>query len=345
MTGRNSFFTEVQLLPFPTEHMFKSKTDFNVFDKHHTKVPNLDFKKMKGITKTALKKLAGGSGERTPFHLLIGYFEDASGKPQDHFFDLGIQKRLSRHFKQVEMKPGKPKKRISASPKEAAFGEAYVSVVDGAEVLHLQPDEKTKVIASNWPKVFKKLKPMLNGMQVVIVMNGEEVAVSEASAEEDGISLEQLKLSLGVISKEMKEELSQEIMPRVKSKQATEEDLNAVQGLKQKMETFLEQYKQGTLSAQEELATSTATLEKKLLKLDEIIAYINKILTGATTATDVIPASEEDEKLIADMKAMLKQLEEGNNSFEKKYKRLQPELDKQSRPIPEGTSFLKGMPK
>jgi hypothetical protein len=162
---------------------FKSKTLFQVFDKNNTSVKDLEFNSFKAQTKSSLKKLAAVEGQETPFHLILDYFKDDKEKAVAHFFDLGNNIKLSKHFEQVEMKPGKLDKSMSSSPKEATTGVAYIETVDGKPTLHLKPDEKSKVQKGKWKKIIKALKPYLAGYSAVALL-GEQEDEGESIQEE-----------------------------------------------------------------------------------------------------------------------------------------------------------------
>lgn len=153
---------------------FKSKTSLNAFDKNNTSVKNTEYNSLKTLTKTGVKKLATANGESTPFHLILDYFKDDKEKPLAHFLDLGINVKMGKHFEQVEMKPGKLDKSMSASPKEAASGVAFIKAVDGVYTLHFQPAEQCKIPEGKWPRIIKALKPFLAGYPAVVVLGEQE---------------------------------------------------------------------------------------------------------------------------------------------------------------------------
>lgn len=163
--------------------MFKSKVDFNAFDTKNDKVENLQQNKVRTLSKASVKKLAAAPGEKTPFHLILDYFKDDKEKPQGHFLGFGNNKKMDKHFQQVEMKSGKLDKSMSASQKEASMGEAFVKEENGKKLLCFEPAPESKVPGGKWPKILKSLKPYLNGLKAVVVIGGQ--AISEESTGEE----------------------------------------------------------------------------------------------------------------------------------------------------------------
>ncbi len=163
--------------------MFKSKIDFNAFDKNNDKVADLELNKVKGLAKASVKKLKAQVGEHAKFHLVLDYFKDDKEKPQGHFLCFGVNKKMDKHFEQVEMKSGKLDKSMSANQKEASMGEAYVKEEAGKPILCFDPAPASKIPGGKWPKILKALKPFLNGMKAVVVIGGQEMGEEEDAGE------------------------------------------------------------------------------------------------------------------------------------------------------------------
>lgn len=338
--------------------IIKSKTDFNAFDLHNTKVANVEPKKMKGQTKAAVKKLLSNLGVRTSFFLILNYFKDDSGKPMGAFLDIGTNKKMAKHFEQVEMKSGKLDKSMAGSQKEAAMGEVYAQDKNGQHVLFFVPDDKSKIPDSKWPKILKEIRPLINNMKAFAVLNGEVIAaevnedpmgeevVSDDTMEtEEGLSLNELKALFQPISKMLKETLPKEILPRIKSKTVREEDDEAIDELERQVEVFLEDYEQGTIEAQTALAKAKATLEGQLPKIKQIAAAIKANITATnTTRSTEVPPSPEEEALLKKLEELLQQAQNGLQGFDQKYQNLQVNLDTPPEPIPTGDTFLSVMP-
>ncbi|MGH1337575.1 MAG: hypothetical protein ACRBFS_15735 [Aureispira sp.] len=304
---------------------------------------------MKGLSKGAVKKLLGNPKARTPFFLILNYFQDPSGKPEGHFLDFGTNKKLTKHFEQIEMKSGKLDKSMSSSQKEASMGEVYAEEKEGKKLLFFVPDENSKIPNGKWAKILKELKPLINSMKAFVVLDGEVVEDGEGtpdtSKEEPTVSLEELKALFKPISKMLKETLPKEIVPRIKSKTVTEEDDQAVDNLLLQVEEFLEMYEKGTAAAQEALAKVKATLEGQQDKINQIATAI-KANIRATSTTETVeeqPRSEEEAQLLKNLEELLQQAQDGLADFEKDYERLQPELATPSAPIPSGDVFLTGI--
>lgn len=168
--------------------MFKSKVDFNAFDTKNEKVKNLEETKVKALSKNSVKKLLNNPDTRTPFHLILDYFKDDKGKGLGHFVGFGVNKKLDKHFEQVEMKSGKLDKSMSASQKEASMGEAYAKEEGGKKLLCFEPSPKSKIPSGKWPKILKGLKPFLAGAKAVVVINGtvigDETELPEETTDE-----------------------------------------------------------------------------------------------------------------------------------------------------------------
>ncbi|MGH1334620.1 MAG: hypothetical protein ACRBFS_00725 [Aureispira sp.] len=166
--------------------MFKSKVDFNAFDTNNEKVANLEQTKIKGLSKASVKKLVAQPGERTPFHLVLDYFKDDKDKPQGHFLCFGVNKKMDKHFQQVEMKSGKLDKSMSASQKEASMGSAFVKIDGGKKLLCLEPDAASKIPGGKWSKILKALKPYLSGLKAVISIAGEIIGEEDSDDQTTG---------------------------------------------------------------------------------------------------------------------------------------------------------------
>ena len=164
--------------------MFKSKVDFNAFDTNNEKVDNLEQPKVRQLSKASVKKLAATPGEKTAFHLILDYFKDDKGKAQGHFLGFGTNKKMDKHFQQVEMKSGKLDKSMSASQKEASMGEAFVKEENGKKLLCFEPAPESKIPGGKWPKILKSLKPYLNGLKAVVIVAGQ--SIGEESTGEEG---------------------------------------------------------------------------------------------------------------------------------------------------------------
>lgn len=163
--------------------MFKSKVDFNAFDTNNKKVKDIDEPKVKALSKNSVKKLLNSPDTRTPFHLILDYFKDDKGKGLNHFLGFGVNKKLDKHFEQVEMKSGKLDKSMSASQKEASMGEAYCKDEGGKKLLCFEPSPKSKVPKGKWPKILKGLKPFLAGAKAVVIIDGTVVGEEELPEE------------------------------------------------------------------------------------------------------------------------------------------------------------------
>lgn len=328
--------------------MFKSRINFNAFNKHNTKVANVEVKKLKGLTKAAVKKLLTSPEERTSFFLVLNYFQDSTG----HFLDFGINKKLAKHFEQVEMKSGKLDKSMSASQKEASMGEVYAKEENGKKTLYFVPDAASKIPDGKWPKILKELKPLINSMKAVVVLNGAVVEEEDsasiitetpANVEEQRLNLEQLKTLFKPISKLLKETLPKEIVPRIKSQKITEVDYQVVEQLQVQVRKFLEAYQQGDNSAQTALVKVKATLEAQQEKIASIAKAIQAQLRISSNTTTELPKNIAEEALLKNLEALLKQAQDSLLSFNKDYKRLQSDLEAPSTPIPEGAAFLTGL--
>ena len=166
--------------------MFKSKINFNEFDTHNEKVKDLEQTKVKALSKSSVKKLAGAIEEPAPFHLIVDYFKDDKDKPSGHFLGFGLNKKLDKHFQQVEMKPGKADKRMSASQKEASMGNAYIKEEGGKKLLCFEPNPSSKIPGGKWPKILKALKTYLSGIKAVVILNGQVVGGEDTDSTEEG---------------------------------------------------------------------------------------------------------------------------------------------------------------
>lgn len=320
--------------------MFKSKIDFNAFDKNNDKVKDLELTKVKALSKSASKKLQAQPETKTPFHLILDYFKDEKDKALGHFIDFGENKKLSKHFSQVEMKSGKQDKRMSANPKEAAAGHAYAKAENGKMKLYFEPDPNCKVPKGKWPKILKGLKAFLGGLKGVVVINGEvvgeeeeetgNIAVEDAPNEEAGI-----RGLLGAISKELKQTLPKDILPKIKSKTVQPEDGTIVDDILGQIGEFVEKFETATQPVKDKLQSMYDTVQKQVPQVEKIRDAIENLLGISDQATET---PQEDTSLIDEL---LRLAQEGIGEFDKRYDQLQQDLETESQtPIEGGQELL-----
>lgn len=326
--------------------MFKSKTNFDAFDKHNTKVANVEVQKLKGLSKANLKKLASSPSEETPFHLILDYFQDKNGKPTGHFLDFGTHKKMAKHFEQVEMKPGKLDKSMSGSPKEACAGTAYVKKVNGVEVLHFKPHEKSKIPMGKWAKVIKALKPLLGGMKAVVMLDGMVLEDSSESTENTEPSTETstdssvpiLKEQWGRIAAVLKGDLPKEILPRIKSNAATTEDLEVVQDLLLSGTTFQQRLKEAPNNVQQVFAKAAQLLTAQLPKIGVIKQRLEKLLNSTSAEEQVNDPNEQ--ALQKQLEELIERAQSGLDAFEKNFQKYLQQPEQEPVPIIGGEDFL-----
>ena len=330
--------------------MFKSKTSFEAFDKNNTKVPNVEFSKLKALSKTQLKKLLGALKERTVFHLLLHYFLDKNGKSLAHFFDLGEHKKLSKHFEQVEMKPGKPNKRVSNSPKEACLGSVYIDRIEGAPVVHLEPHPKSKIPVGKWPKILKELKPMLAGMKAVVVLEGqvvqegteEEQPQTETTPNTEAVD-PLLKQQWNGILEALKNQLPNEIVPRIKKQQATVDDLTTIQTLLSDVVRFQNKLRDSSTSVQQKFAKPLQLLEAQFPKIQAIQQRLEQLLANTTTDGSEQDRNPNDQALAEQLQQLIEQADAGLEAFETLYQSYLDQPIQEPEPLVGGTDFLKAI--
>lgn len=172
----------------------KSKLKFESFDQNNKKVPNPQLAQQKNLAKAGIKKIVNKDGLVTNFHLILNYFKDEAGKTLGHLLDVGENKKLSKHFEQVEMKSGKLDKSMSASQKEAATGTIYVKTVNDKAIVHVEPHESCKIPGGKWAKILKELKPQFAGMKAVVVLEGmilSDESETEETPKEETVGVKQ----------------------------------------------------------------------------------------------------------------------------------------------------------
>lgn len=332
--------------------MFKSKVDFNAFDLNNKKVKNVEEPKIKALSKHAVKKLLKHPGERAPFYLILDYFKDKSKKPLTHFLCFGINKRMEKHFEQVELKSGKLEQSMSASQKEASMGEVYCKVEGSNKVLCFEPNEKSKIPGGKWPKILKTLKPFLAGAKAVVVLGGQVVgedaegvektndqetadtATAENASPEAAEGLvDGFKAQLEEIANHLKETLPKDIIPKVRNRTVELADLEMVQGIKSKITSFEEAYVSAAESIQGKLASMRESVAKQAPKVDQIISAVEALLDAVGSSS-----TEEDTTVLQEL---LDLAIKGLDAFDKKYDALKEELENATpEPLPEGPNLL-----
>lgn len=326
--------------------MFKSKTNFDAFDKHNTKVANIEAPKLKGLSKANLKKLASSPGEETPFHLILDYFQDKNGKPMGHFLDFGTHKKMAKHFEQVEMKPGKLDKSISGSPKEACVGTAHVKKVNGVGVLYFKPHEKSKIPMGKWAKIIKALKPLLGGMKAVVMLDGlvledssETTENTEQSTEPSAnSSVQALKKQWTHITAVLKGDLPKEILPRIKSNTAIAKDLETVQNLLSSGTIFQQKLKEAPQNIQQVFAKAAQLLTAQLPKVAAIKQHLEKMLNSTSTEEAVNDPNEQ--ALQKQLEELIERAQSGLDAFEKNFQNYLRQPEQEPVSITGGEDFL-----
>ena len=336
--------------------MFKSKVDFNAFDLKNDKVKNVEETKIKALSKNAVKKVLKNPEVRTPFHLILDYFKDKSNKPLTHFLCFGINKKMDKHFEQVEMKSGKLDKSMSASQKEASMGEVYCKEEGGKKLLCFEPTAKSKIPKGKWPKILKTLKPFLAGAKAVVILDGtmigEDTDLPEATTEEavstnekegqeapdqteDTSNFDQIKAQLEAIATSLKETLPKEVIPRLRERTVDATDLEVVNAIKDKITAFENAYQAATEHVQSKLADMRNSIVKQTPKVEQLVNMIEKLL-GSIGADS---ASGEDTSAL---EALLKLATTSLNTFDKSYDELKKALENTApEPLPSGDQFIK----
>lgn len=359
--------------------MFKSKTEFKAFNKQIEKV-SLDLVKVRTLAKAGVKKLAAKPEERTSFHLVLNYFTDESGKAIGDFFDLGTNKRLTKHFEQVEMKPGKPKRRASKNPKEASAGEAYVREDGGKKLVCFEPSPASKIPNGKWPKILKNLRPFLAGFKGVVVIGGQvvgeelsedegetpntdgvqeeptqdgtgasntqddggaEEAPNNETAQEASTDTSELRDILQAISTGLKETLPKSIIPKIKSRTVTEEDQSVVQELLDNMASFAERFEEATDSVKASLQKIFGTIQKQQLQVQKILDVLQKLLSS-NSADPTTKTNTLTPEENSELEALLAMAKAGISQFDREFDRLKKDLESSGdEPIEGGEALLK----
>lgn len=302
--------------------MFKSKIDFNAFDKNNDKVVNVELNKLRGLSKVAVKKLAANEGEKTPFYLIKDYFKDSNNKSLGHFLSFGISKPMAKHFKDVELKSGKDDQRMSANPKEAAMGEAFVKLVDGKSVLHLLPTAKAKVPNGKWPAILKNLKPFLGGFSATVVFEGAMAPEENASAStETSIKLD-LKPFLVEITGLIKGDFKEGVISNLKAKKTTEADLAVANGLIEKIDALNLLFSESEEDLKATYQKHIDAIGSQLATIEKVRDSIAKLLSkGAPNSLDLLDPEE------AIFKAFMEKVAKGQAAFDKNIAGIEKQIN------------------
>lgn len=342
--------------------MFKSKTDFNAFDKNNTKVDNPKISKVKGLSKAGTKKLMGKEGERTFYHLILEYFVDDKGKAEGHFFDIGVNKKLRKHFEQVEMKSGKLDKSMSATPKNACAGEIYIKEIKGNKVVHFEPIETSKVQKAKWPKVLKTLKPFLNGLKAVVVIAGEVIGAeeggeessddSEATTVEDGTQTDvdttavtaKIKDLVLSITGVLKTELPKVIVPNIKAKNASQKDADVIDGLFSNLDELKAVYETAGAEIQAKIEKHYGSIMNQIPKLEKIQTALSNLLLNSDENEDLLKENPEDTEEVKRLKKLLAYATKETDAIWENFNKTKREISKAaSKAIKGGDKLLKAL--
>ena len=354
--------------------MFKSKLDFNAFDRHNDKVKDLEMNQVQAQSKSSVKKMKAKPDVKTDFHLIDGYFKNEQGKVLGGLVDFGFHKKLTKHFLQVEMKPGKPNKRMSDSPKHAATGQSFVTEEGGKKVLCFEPHPASKIPNGKWPKILKSLKAYFAGLKTKVILDGtviEEEApqddITETPLTEDNTTEESspeqpvtdtteeeataaapkdLKTQVESIVNGLKKTLPKEIVPRMKSRSVEPNDAVVVEDLLGDMQAFKERFETLQTSAKNKIQQVFDVVERQYSQVERIYQTIQDLLDGNTTVDpteteNTVDDIEEDTSLLEEL---LQQVKDGIGSFDKIYKNLKKDLeDSNEEPIVGGDQFLENI--
>jgi len=274
----------------------KSKVKFESFDLKNEKVKNPDQAQQKNLSKAAIKKLANQEGIATSFHLIFNYFKDEAGKALGHFLDVGENKKLTKHFEQVEMKSGKLDKSMSASQKEAATGQIYVKKVNGQPLVHVEPAPSCKVPGGKWGKLLKELKAQFGGMKAVVVFEGKPIT-SEEELEEENAPIEETTLPQNQAKIQKMQEGVAQMSQMVGKAPKAKLEANIA-----KYETAITTLEQETLSNQEQTALDElkASMETLRIKIEE---------QGATLTPEIRQKMRENmDKMMAQLNKTIAQM-------------------------------------
>lgn len=305
--------------------MFKCKVDFNAFDKKNDKVANLDAKSVKTLTKGGIKKLAKTEGETTPFHLIVDYFEDENGKVLGSFLSLGINKKLTKHFEQVELKSGKLDKSMSKSPKHAAAGEAFIKTVDGQKVVHIVPADGCKIPKGQWPKILKSLKGSLAGLKAVVVLDGVSVGEeenttsaeatankpAETAADATSINLKDLIVNAANLVKSEAKKLA----ANIKQNSVTTTDQTSADNILNQFKELEQAFASASDEAKAKLQGNYDKIIQYVPQIQKIQAAIQKALSETAEGQ---PSAEAD-NLAKELEALLKKAQQDVKAFDGKF--------------------------
>lgn len=201
---------------------------------------------------------------------MADYFKNDKGVSLGHLVCIGENKKLDKHFLQVEMKSGKEAKRMSNSQKEANMGMVYFKTLNDSLTLCFEPDPKSKIPQGKWPKLLKELKAFLAGYKAVAVFDGQivddttevpqeetgEVPVDETQKEQRGTKMR--KMEEGIL--QMEQVVGK--APKIKLTANVEQYQNTLEALKK------EALKDGVIDQEEQAQIDALTQKIERLQKD-----------------------------------------------------------------------------
>lgn len=324
---------------------FESKIKMNAFDKRNTKVENLKYEKVKSRTIAGTIFLSKNIGERLDYHLILGYFLGADGKTKKHFLDFGRNKNLRKHFEQVEMLSAKKDKSMAESYKEASAGEVYIKEVKGKKIIHFEPKAESKVPKGEWPKLLKKLKPFLKGMQSVVVFAGEVVSEEEDNKELENTSTvpkssaEIIKALIIDITGVLKEALPKVVVPNIKAKKVSQEDADVTNGLLDNLSKLEVAYKEASTEVQQKIEKHYLAIMGQVPKLEKIKDAIDNLI-GIESMEELLKASDNDAQEVKQLKELLDYVIKETASIWKNVDEAEEEISNSSSEVIKGGEDL-----
>lgn len=263
--------------------------------------------------------LLSGKVEKLPFCYEVDYFG-----PDEGFMSIGVAKEVDKMFKTKRCKGQGAEGKIDK--KKVAYGVVKLNPEGGVEFCVLggmmKPMQAKKVIKS-----INLLKKKIGDK--FIISKGETIAEETIETEETDPTtaedivdagaavVDEIKNLIKTIGSAIKDSISSNVVPNVKSKKVSDKDMVVCVDLKAEIEKLKNLYD----SAEEKVKTAVSKHVEKIKsfepQLDKIKAAIEKMLKAGTQQPDKTETDDADAKAKAEQEAFNKKMDEYLNQFKK----------------------------
>ena len=276
-------------------------------------------KSLDTLLKKPLMALLSGKVEKLPFCYEVDYFG-----PDEGFISIGVAKEVDKMFKTKRCKGQGLEGKIDK--KKVAYGVIKLNPEGGVEFCVLGGMMK-QMQAKKVIKSINILKKKIGDKFVIskgeadvqeqVIIEDEEKVTGEDIIDAGAAVVDEIKNLIKTIGSAIKDSVTSKVVPNVKSKKVSNDDMDVCVDLKSEIEKLKNLYD----SAEEKVKTAVGKHVEKIKsfepQLDKIKAAIEKMLNAGTSDSDNTEKDDADAKAKADQEAFNKKMDEYLNQFKK----------------------------